>query len=82
MGDDKGGYATRYEAVGVREYVQRFCDELSADGLAKIVDPCDTAAEVMVEDEAALFLDDDLAQDPGGSDGGESDDDDGTTPDV
>ena len=78
----KGWYATRYDAVGAREYFQRFCEELSEGDLAKIVDRCDKVAEVMVEDETALFLDDDLAPDPGGSDGGESEDDDGTTPDV
>ena len=78
----KGGYATRYDDVGVREHVQRFCDELSEDDLAKIVDHCDKAAHTMVEDEAALFLDDDIAPDPGGSDDGLSDDDDGAMPDV
>ena len=51
----KGWHATRYDAVGLRDYVQRFCDELSEDDMAKIVDHCDKVEEVMVEDEAVLF---------------------------
>ena len=50
--------------------------------MAKIVDHCDKVAGGIIEDGAALFLDDDLAPDPGGSDGGESEGDDGTMPDV
>ena len=69
MGDAKGGYATRCESVGVREYVQRFRDELSEDDLTEIVDHCDKVEEEMIEG-AALFLDDDIAPDPGGSDVG------------
>ena len=62
--------STRYEAVGVREYGKRFCDEISEGDRTNVVDPCYRAAEGTIEADSVLFLDDDLAPDPVGSDGG------------
>ena len=83
MGDDKwAGTVRDTKPYGVREHVQRFCDELIEGELAEIVDLCDKVEAGMIEDQAALFLDDEHDQVSGGSDGGESEGDDGTMPEV
>ena len=74
----KGWYGARYGAVGVLEYVQSFCAEISVPDLANIAGLCDKVASIMADEEAAIFLDDDISR---GAGSGESDSgDDGAMP--
>ena len=57
----KGGGGQRYEATGVREYVEQFSAGVEADDLSMVARQCDSAAEGLVVGAPPLLLEDDMA---------------------
>ena len=61
MGQTARGYGQRYEATGVREYVDQSFAGVEEEGLSRVVRHCDSAAEGIFRDEPPLLLEDDMA---------------------